>query len=91
MTKIASRGGGPALSFHVLFVSVSLSCRHPLHLLCHLSVNRPLQSMPPLWEWIRIASVHAQYRCSPIVDGNDVLQAARLLVAGVDSPPRTLR
>lgn len=55
-----------------------------------LCYERAYIVLPPLIEWLRVASAHTEYRHSTLIDRNDIIQAARLLLPGVDCPSRQI-
>ncbi|XP_044582479.1 ankyrin repeat and BTB/POZ domain-containing protein 2 isoform X2 [Cotesia glomerata] len=55
-----------------------------------LAYERAYVVLPPLVEWLRVSAAHSEYRHGGVVDHDDVNQAARLLLPGVDCPVRPL-
>lgn len=55
-----------------------------------LCYERAYVVLPPLVEWLRVASAHAEYRNGVMIDKDDIMQAARLLLPGVDCPMRSV-
>lgn len=53
-----------------------------------LYYERAYAVLPPLVEWLRVASAHAEHRYSSVIDNEDIIQAGRILLPGVDCPPR---
>ncbi|XP_017767922.1 PREDICTED: ankyrin repeat and BTB/POZ domain-containing protein 2 [Nicrophorus vespilloides] len=55
-----------------------------------LCYERAYVVLPPLVEWLRVATAHGEHRFAAILDKDDIMQAARLLLPGVDCPVRSL-
>jgi len=56
-----------------------------------LAYERAYVVLPPLVEWLRVAAAHAEHRHGLVMDQDDINQAARLLLPGVDCPVRPIR
>ncbi|XP_018020102.1 uncharacterized protein LOC108676527 isoform X2 [Hyalella azteca] len=85
---------GPS-ALHALFYFMRCSqLEHAEHAsrapIQELVYERPYIALPPLVEWVRVATAHTEHRHSTVVDKDDVMQAARLLLPGVDCPVRTI-
>ncbi|CAL4082308.1 unnamed protein product, partial [Meganyctiphanes norvegica] len=85
---------GPS-ALHALFYFMRCSqLEHAEHAsrapIQELVYERPYIVLPPLVEWVRVATAHTEYRHSTVVDKDDVMQAARLLLPGVDCPVRMI-
>ncbi|RZC39551.1 ankyrin repeat and BTB/POZ domain-containing protein 2, partial [Asbolus verrucosus] len=55
-----------------------------------LCYERAYVVLPPLVEWLRVATAHSEHRFAPLIDKDDIMQAARLLLPGVDCAVRYL-
>nr|XP_027207185.1 ankyrin repeat and BTB/POZ domain-containing protein 2-like [Penaeus vannamei] len=85
---------GPS-ALHALFYFMRCSqLEHAEHAsrapIQELVYERPYIVLPPLLEWVRVATAHTEHRHSTVVDKDDVMQAARLLLPGVDCPVRMI-
>ncbi|KAL0114030.1 hypothetical protein PUN28_011389 [Cardiocondyla obscurior] len=55
-----------------------------------LAYERAYVVLPPLVEWLRVAAAHTEHRHGLVMDQDDINQAARLLLPGVDCPVRPI-
>ncbi|XP_011871454.1 PREDICTED: ankyrin repeat and BTB/POZ domain-containing protein BTBD11 isoform X3 [Vollenhovia emeryi] len=55
-----------------------------------LAYERAYVVLPPLVEWLRVAAAHTEHRHGLVIDQDDINQAARLLLPGVDCPVRPI-
>lgn len=55
-----------------------------------LAYERAQVVLPPLVEWLRVSAAHAEHRYDQVIDHDDIAQAARLLLPGVDCPVRSI-
>ncbi|KAK9885615.1 hypothetical protein WA026_012379 [Henosepilachna vigintioctopunctata] len=60
------------------------------HIVQELCYERAYVVLPPLVEWLRVATAHGEHRYAAVLDKDDIMQAARLLLPGVDCPVRAL-
>ncbi|XP_067946441.1 ankyrin repeat and BTB/POZ domain-containing protein 2-like isoform X2 [Watersipora subatra] len=68
-----------------------LECSHTAAPALFLRTERWNVPMPPIAEWVRVAKGFTEHRNEIIIDEDDVMQAARLLLPGMDCPPRSFR
>lgn len=76
----------------VVCVLFPLQLEHAEHVapIQELVYERAYVVLPPLVEWLRVTTAHAEHRHSASIDQDDVMQAARLLLPGVDCPIREI-
>ncbi|KAB0803695.1 hypothetical protein PPYR_00665 [Photinus pyralis] len=55
-----------------------------------LCYERAYVVLPPLVEWLRVAAAHGEHRFAAVLDRDDIMQSARLLLPGVDCPVRPI-
>ncbi|KAL1122546.1 hypothetical protein AAG570_002876 [Ranatra chinensis] len=90
-TSAAVLGTRPQFSsqaVHALFYFMRCSQLEHCGSVQELVYERAYVVLPPLIEWVRTGAAHAHYRHSSVVDQDDIMQAARLLLPGVDCPIR---
>ncbi|XP_076304276.1 ankyrin repeat and BTB/POZ domain-containing protein 2-like isoform X2 [Tachypleus tridentatus] len=96
MTGVATKQSvawGPG-ALHTLYYYMRCSQLEHANPTCSKNVvqeliyERPYLVLPPLIQWVTVATAHAEYRRSQVVDRDDVMQAARQLLPGVDCPIR---
>eukprot|EP00117_Sycon_ciliatum_P003319 scpid7668/ scgid3967/ Ankyrin repeat and BTB/POZ domain-containing protein 2 len=85
-----SRAGVDAL-FHFVSSRRFTGAAYDQQMLLFSSYVKASKTLPSVVDWIRLSAMYAQYRCCPLVDKEDVMLAAELLLPGIVTPSFALR